>query len=198
MAKLLINITQDVHDPSTIAGSFNIIANVGLGSVGTLCLLHFFPLKVCQHPSTFYLSGFSILFGITLPVLFSTLKRNPIGIFYILLIISLFHKNEFSDSPSMDLTDNFCQQWIKTIVASVGRLHTLSLAYCRPTGFESYHHHHKEVFSFPGCRSFYIWCHGEQILVISGIYSWAVSDDLIGAHEVCQDSTSGQYYFCCF
>ena len=91
MAKLLINITQDVHDPSTIAGSFNIIANVGLGSVGTLCLLHFFPLKVCQHPSTFYLSGFSILFGITLPVLFSTLKRNPIGIFYILLIISLFH-----------------------------------------------------------------------------------------------------------
>ena len=110
MAKLLINITQDVHDPSTIAGSFNIIANVGLGSVGTLCLLHFFPLKVCQHPSTFYLSGFSILFGITLPVLFSTLKRNPIGIFYILLIISLFHKNEFSDSPSMDLTDNFCQQ----------------------------------------------------------------------------------------
>lgn len=79
MAKLLINITQDVHDPSTIAGSFNIIANVGLGSVGTLCLLHFFPLKVCQHPSTFYLSGFSILFGITLPVLFSTLKRNPIA-----------------------------------------------------------------------------------------------------------------------
>jgi len=79
MAKLLINITQDVHDPSTIAGSFNIIANVGLGSVGTLCLLHFFPLKVCQHPSTFYLSGFSILFGITLPVLFSILKRNPIA-----------------------------------------------------------------------------------------------------------------------
>jgi len=79
MAKLLINITQDVHDPSTIAGSFNIIANVGLGSIGGLCLLHFFPLKVCQHPSTFYLSGFSILFGVTLPVLFSTLKRNPIA-----------------------------------------------------------------------------------------------------------------------
>jgi len=79
MAKLLINITQDVHDPSTIAGSFNIIANVGLGSIGGLCRLHFFPLKVCQHPSTFYLSGFSILFGVTLPVLFSTLKRNPIA-----------------------------------------------------------------------------------------------------------------------
>ena len=95
MAKLLINITQDVHDPSTIAGSFNIIANVGLGSIGGLCLLHFFPLKVCQHPSTFYLSGFSILFGVTLPVLFSTLKRNPIGNFPLLYLSFNFFKIPF-------------------------------------------------------------------------------------------------------
>lgn len=79
IVKLISNTIQEVHDPSTVEGSFYIIANAGLGSVFGLCLLYYSPLKLFQYHSTFYVTGFSMLFGITVPYLYLTLKRNPIS-----------------------------------------------------------------------------------------------------------------------
>ena len=109
-AKLFINLAQDVHNRSTVEGSYNIIANVGLGSIGLLCLLHYVPFRVFQHPSTFYLSGFTILFGITLPVLFSTLKRNPIGNVQLFsLLTTLGQKPTFYPEITMNLMLQKCE-----------------------------------------------------------------------------------------
>ena len=57
VVKLLLNTTQELHDPSTVEGSFYMIANAGLGSVFALCLLFYSPVKIFQYQTVFYLLG---------------------------------------------------------------------------------------------------------------------------------------------
>jgi hypothetical protein len=56
--KCSLNILSDEHDPSTVQGSFSIIANIGLGSLCLLCLTAYIPhLRLMHNSSLFYIFG---------------------------------------------------------------------------------------------------------------------------------------------
>lgn len=60
-SKSLLNFVNDIHDPTTIEGSFSIIANVGLTSLFVLCACSYVPLFAFINSSTtFYATGESI------------------------------------------------------------------------------------------------------------------------------------------
>ena len=57
-AKSFLSFIHDEHDPSTVEGSFNIIANVGLVSLLFLCSVSYIPMfSFINNSSTFYLTG---------------------------------------------------------------------------------------------------------------------------------------------
>ena len=54
----LSGVVYDDHDPSTVEGSFNIIANVGLVSLLVLCAISYIPMfSFINNSTTFYLTG---------------------------------------------------------------------------------------------------------------------------------------------
>jgi len=78
--KSFLCVIHDENDPSKVDGSFNIIANVGLISVLVLCTVPYIPMLAFINSSTvFYLSGSSMILGLTLPYLWIRLMRNPVG-----------------------------------------------------------------------------------------------------------------------
>jgi len=79
-AKTFLSFIHDEHNPSTVEGSFNIIANVGLVSLLFLCSVSYIPMfSFINNSSTFYLTGSSMIFGISLPYLWIRLMRNPVA-----------------------------------------------------------------------------------------------------------------------
>ena len=59
IVKTVLSVFFDEHDPSTVDGSFGIIANVGLGSLMTLCIASFLPFCrfIINKSTAFYASG---------------------------------------------------------------------------------------------------------------------------------------------
>ena len=52
----LLNIIEDSHDPSTVSGTFSIVAMIGMSSLLFLCVLSLFIPKI-NSPTLFYLIG---------------------------------------------------------------------------------------------------------------------------------------------
>jgi len=79
MLKSVLSEFFDEQDPTTVDGSFNIFATVGLFSLCLLCVISFLPVCYFVSKSTaFYVTGASLICGLSIPYLWWQLKRNPI------------------------------------------------------------------------------------------------------------------------
>lgn len=80
IVKSFLCVIHDENDPSKVDGSFNIIANVGLISLLSLCSVPYVPfLTFINSSNVFYLTGSSMILGLSLPYLWIRLMRNPVG-----------------------------------------------------------------------------------------------------------------------
>ena len=82
----IASIITHSDDPTSIPGSFSIIAKAGYLSCLSLCILPLIPTLHWTGKTAFFLAcGCAILLGLTIPYLWWTLKRDPI--FWILGLI---------------------------------------------------------------------------------------------------------------
>jgi len=80
VVKTFLCVINDENDPSKVDGSFNIIANVGLISALALCSVPYIPLlSFINSSNVFYVTGSSMILGLSLPYLWIRLMRNPVG-----------------------------------------------------------------------------------------------------------------------
>jgi dolichol kinase len=79
LVKTFLSFINNEHDPTSDIGKFNIIANVGLLSLLVLCSVSYIPMfDFINGSKTFFLTGFVMVFGLSLPYLWLHLQSNPI------------------------------------------------------------------------------------------------------------------------